>query len=138
MNNKFCTHLGYNTTSDCTEKCLNGNDDCPKCNPMQNNLIEAFLLDVTKGMPKSKVRARLAEIMENHVSQEAKMVRGMKAWAVCFALNKRCMHGNICTFNKLKEAKKYIVELHKKIGGFEDDHHIVPCEIIYKLKEQNK
>lgn len=62
----------------------------------------------------------------------------IKAWAVCFALNKRCMQGDICAFNKRKEAKKYITELHKKIGGFEDDHHLVPCEITYKLAPKSK
>jgi hypothetical protein len=60
----------------------------------------------------------------------------IKAWAVCFYFNKKCMQGDICAFNKRKEAKKYIVELHKKIGGFVDDHHIVPCEIHYKLTKK--
>ncbi len=57
----------------------------------------------------------------------------VKAWAVCFAYSKKCMTGNICAFNSRKEALIYIKELHKKIGGFEDDHHIVPCIISYSL-----
>ena len=58
----------------------------------------------------------------------------IKAYAVCFHFSKKCMSGEICAFSKRKNAKEYIKELHKKIGGLEEDHHIVPCEITYKLK----
>lgn len=54
----------------------------------------------------------------------------MKMYAVCFRLNKKCMTGDIVAFNKRKEAKKYIVDLHKKIGGFE--------EIIWDLDAYDK
>lgn len=58
----------------------------------------------------------------------------MKAYAVCFAFSKKCMTGDICAFNKRKNAKKYIKDLHKVIGGLEEDHHIINCEITYKRK----
>lgn len=58
----------------------------------------------------------------------------MKAWAVCFRLNKKCMSGSIVAFNKKKNAKGYITDLHERIRGFEADHHIIPCEINYKVK----
>ena len=62
-----------------------------------------------------------------------KLSKVRKVWAVCFALNRKCMQGNIHTFNSRAEANTYIKELHKKIGGFEEDHHIVPCTITYKF-----
>ena len=46
-------------------------------------------------------------------------------WAVCFGLNKKCLMGDIPTFETRSGAKKYIKELHKEIGGFEEDHHII-------------
>lgn len=57
----------------------------------------------------------------------------VKAWAVCFALNEQCLQGDIVIFSKQKNAKEYIVDLHKKIGGFEDDHHLVPITITYEV-----
>ena len=67
-----------------------------------------------------------------------KEIKKVKAWAVCFALNKKCMQGDIRTFTKRTDAKEYITELHKQIGGFEDDHHIVPCEIHVSLPKRKK
>lgn len=49
----------------------------------------------------------------------------IKAYAVCFSLNKKCLSGDIPTFKTRYGAKKYIKDLHKEIGGFEEDHHIV-------------
>ena len=49
----------------------------------------------------------------------------IKAWAVCFALNKKCLENDIPTFTSKAKAKKYIKELHQSIGGFEEDHHII-------------
>ena len=46
-------------------------------------------------------------------------------WAVCFALNKKCLSGHVNLFDKKSEAKQYNKELHQKIGGFEEDHHII-------------
>ena len=43
------------------------------------------------------------------------------AYAVCFALNKKCLSGDIPTFQTRAKAKQYIKELHQKIGGFEDN-----------------
>lgn len=70
--------------------------------------------------------------------QKQKGIKPIKAWAVCFALNKTCLDGDIRTFESGFRAKRYIKELHKKIGGFEDDHHIVPVIItpIYKSKKK--
>lgn len=56
----------------------------------------------------------------------------IKAYAVCFILNDRCLQGELVFFTKRKSAKEYIVDLHKKIGGFEEDHYIIPVEITYK------
>lgn len=53
----------------------------------------------------------------------------IKAYAVCFAFSKKCLQGDIPTFRTKKGAKEYITELHKKIGGFEEDHHIIPVFI---------
>jgi len=54
----------------------------------------------------------------------------IKAWAVCFALSKKCLSGDIPTFTSKAKARKYIKELHQKIGGFEEDHHPVSvCKI---------
>ena len=52
-------------------------------------------------------------------------IRKVKAWAVCFALNKKCLSGDIPTFTNKVKAQTYIEELHQKIGGFEGDHHII-------------
>ena len=62
-------------------------------------------------------------------------IKKVKAYAVCFKFNKKCMTGEIVAFNLRKNAKKYIKELHEKIGGFEEDHHIIPCIIIPKKKK---
>jgi len=51
------------------------------------------------------------------------------AWAVCFVLNKKCLSDDIPTFETRAKAKQYIKELHKKIGGFEEDHHILKVRI---------
>ena len=51
--------------------------------------------------------------------------KGIKKFAVCFKFNKKCLEGEVNTFSTRKEAKTYIKELHQKIGGFEDDHHII-------------
>lgn len=56
----------------------------------------------------------------------------IRAYAVCFALNKKCLEGDLRIFTKRRDARSYIVDLHEKIGGFEDDHHIVPIEITIK------
>jgi hypothetical protein len=69
---------------------------------------------------------------------KAKTKKEIKAWAVCFALNKRCMTGELCAFNRRKNAKEHIIKLHKEIGGLEDDHHIVPCTITYSLPPKPK
>ena len=53
------------------------------------------------------------------------MRKGIVKYAVCFYLNKKCLSGHIEAFDKRSEAKTYIKELHQKIGGFEDDHHII-------------
>lgn len=65
--------------------------------------------------------------------QRARKNKTIKAYAVCFSLNKKCMQGNITVFSKRKEAKQYITESHKKIGGFEDDHHIVSIRMNYQV-----
>lgn len=62
-----------------------------------------------------------------------KIQKEVVKWAVCFGLNKKCMQGEIPTFPSKKEAKTYIKELHNKIGGFEEDHHIIKVSIHYKL-----
>ena len=64
------------------------------------------------------------------------MMKKIKKWAVCFSLSKKCMQGEVLTFDSKKEAKTYIKELHKKIGGFEGDHHIVPCIIHFNKKSK--
>ena len=64
-----------------------------------------------------------------------KTLEKIKAYAVCFGLNKKCLQGEIHSFSKRREAKAYIKELHKEIGGFEEDHHIVPVIINKTLKE---
>ena len=46
-------------------------------------------------------------------------------YAVCFALNKKCLSGDIQLFQTRAKAKQYIYELHCEAGGFEDDHHII-------------
>ena len=51
--------------------------------------------------------------------------KGIIKWAVCFGLNKKCLEDDIPTFKTRAGAKKYIKELHKEIGGFEEDHHII-------------
>ena len=71
------------------------------------------------------------ESFKNSVKTKKKQ-KVMKGWAVCFALNKKCLMGEFCVFNRRKNAEKHITELQKKIGGFEDDHHIVPVSIIYQ------
>jgi hypothetical protein len=50
---------------------------------------------------------------------------GVKAWAVCFALNEECLFGDIPTFQTRKKAEDYVHQLHREVGGFEDDHHII-------------
>lgn len=60
---------------------------------------------------------------ENYMKKNT--IKGVKAWAVCFGLNKKCLMGDIPTFKSRAGAKRYIKELHQKIGGFEDDHHII-------------
>jgi len=54
-----------------------------------------------------------------------KKQKGIKKWAVCFLFSDKCLSGDIPTFETRKKAKEYIVELHKKIGGFVEDHHII-------------
>ena len=63
-------------------------------------------------------------------------MKKIKAWAVCFALNKKCLSGDIPTFQTRAKAKQYIKELHKKIGGFEEDHHIIKV-LITPIKCKN-
>ncbi len=62
----------------------------------------------------------------------------IKAWAICFALNKKCMGAGTILFPTKKEAKVYRAELHNHIGGFEEDHHIIPCTITYKTNPKGK
>lgn len=64
--------------------------------------------------------------------------KAVKAWAVCFALSKRCMGGDLAFFTKKSYARQYIKILHKEIGGFEDDHHLVPVTISYVIPNKRK
>ena len=61
-----------------------------------------------------------------------------KGWAVCFALSKKCMQGDLAFFTRKSYARRYIKILHKEIGGLEDDHHIVPCTISYTIPKKPK
>jgi len=54
-----------------------------------------------------------------------KKIKSIKAWAVCFALAKKCLDDDIRTFKTKARAKDFIHELHCEAGGFEEDHHIV-------------
>ena len=63
------------------------------------------------------------------IKKSVSKIKAVKGWAVCFALNKKCLTGDFCAFNRRKNAKTYIKKLHEKIGGFEEDHHLVPCTI---------
>lgn len=65
------------------------------------------------------------------MTSEQKKRKEVKKYAVCFLLNKTCMEGDVRVFAKRADAKKYIVDLHNRIGGFEEDHHIV--RITYHL-----
>ncbi len=65
-------------------------------------------------------------------------IKKVKAYAVCFYLNSQCMTGDLSFFTCRKDAKEYITDLHKKTGGFEEDHHIVPCVITYTLHNAKK
>ncbi len=58
-----------------------------------------------------------------------KKQKGIKKWAVCYQFHKTCLEGDIATFKTRAGAKKYIKELHQKIGGFEQDHHIIRVTI---------
>jgi hypothetical protein len=61
--------------------------------------------------------------------------RRVNRWAVsiCFALNRKCLQGEISSFPKRIDAKNYIKELHKKTNKTKKNHHIVPIITIYKL-----
>lgn len=61
----------------------------------------------------------------------------IKAWAVCFALNRKCLDDDIRTFRTRAKAKEFIHELHCEAGGFEDDHHIIPV-LITPIKKSLK
>lgn len=63
--------------------------------------------------------------------------RVKKVFGVCFGLNKKCLMGDIPTFETKAGAKKYIKELHKEIGGFEDDHHIIPLFLVPITKDKD-
>ena len=69
--------------------------------------------------------------MPKLTKQKEKKVKPIVVWAVCFALNRKCLSGDIPTFQTRAKAKQYIKELHQKIGGFEDDHHIVKVSVTH-------
>lgn len=59
--------------------------------------------------------------------------RVVKAWAVCFVLNKQCLEDGSTVFRKYKTAKEHIRKVHDRDGGFTEDHHIVPVTITYHV-----
>ena len=78
-------------------------------------------------------------VIVNNIPLPTKMKTAKtKAWAVCFALSKKCMQGDLAFFAKKSYARRYIKILHKEIGGLEDDHHIIPCTISFITPKKTK